>query len=147
MNKMNELKAQLKTTEAEIEQLIDSLSGASPVLVSYANEKIEALDLHRKTLNAQIAELSVKRTPPEQIEQLSNHIKMWDKLLMDDKRHVLDMMVDVIYATNRDHRHISYSLCRLLILRSERAIRLVFWAGTRYNEEKYHRRRICYADQ
>ncbi len=97
--KMNELKAQLKTTEAEIEQLIASLSGASPILVSYANEKIEALDLRRKTLNAQIAELSVKRTPPEQIEQLNNHIKMWDKLLMDDKRHVLDMMVDVIYVT------------------------------------------------
>ena len=43
--------------ESEIEKLLDTLTGASPVLLSYANSKIEELDARRQSIANEIAKL------------------------------------------------------------------------------------------
>ncbi len=97
--KMLELKGQLKAVEDEIEKLVNSLSQANSVLISYVNEKITQLDMRRKELNARIAELSIKETPPEQIEKLTEYLELWDRLTLQDKRQAVDIMIDVIHYT------------------------------------------------
>ena len=98
--KLVECRIQLKLVEDEIEKIIDSLSGANAVLISYANQRIEALDLRRKALQNEIAELSFKEPFPEQIEKLTEYLGLWDELTLGDKRQVLDKMVDAICVTN-----------------------------------------------
>ena len=49
------LQIELAKVDEEIEKLLDTLSGANPILLSYANSKIEALDTKRQNL--------VKRLP------------------------------------------------------------------------------------
>ena len=38
--------------------------------------------------------------PPEQIKQLTDYLDNWDDVSFDDKRIVLDKLVDIIYATS-----------------------------------------------
>lgn len=97
--KMLELKGQLKAVEEEIEKLVNSLSQANDVLISYVNRKITDLDIRRKDLSNRIAELSLKETPPEQIEKLTEYLELWDKLTLQDKRQAVDIMIDVIHYT------------------------------------------------
>ena len=54
--------------EAEIEKLLDTLTGANATLLAYANKKIEDLDNRRKTLSKAIADLSVETLSSQQIE-------------------------------------------------------------------------------
>lgn len=97
--KLLKIKTELEAVEEDIEQLVDSLTGAKAVLASYINEKIEALDIRRRMLNQQYSEMIVKLTPPEELIALSGYIEKWDSISFEDKRVVLDKMIDVIYAT------------------------------------------------
>lgn len=63
------------------------------------NKKITDLDIRRKDLTNRIAELSLKETPPEQIEKLTEYLELWDKLTLQDKRNAVDIMIDVIHYT------------------------------------------------
>lgn len=98
--KLTALTAELNAVEKEIGTLIDTLTEANPVLIGYVNEKIELLDARRKAINSEIAEVSAKSTPPEQVEQLTDYLYKWDEVSFDDKRIVLDKLIDVIYATS-----------------------------------------------
>ena len=55
--------------ESEIEKLLDTLTGASPVLLSYANSKIEDLDARRQSIANEIAKLSADAVPMEKMEK------------------------------------------------------------------------------
>ena len=46
-----------KAAQSEIEKLLDTLTGAAPVLLSYANSRIEELDAKRQTISNEIAKL------------------------------------------------------------------------------------------
>ena len=52
--------------DGEIEKLVDSLTGANNVLLSYVNVKIAELDGRKQNLLARIAELTVEAISPEQ---------------------------------------------------------------------------------
>ena len=58
--KITAYQVELAQVEAEIEKLLDTLTGANATLLAYANKKIEDLDNHRKTLSKAIADLSVE---------------------------------------------------------------------------------------
>ena len=98
--KLAALNAELLTVEKEIDTLIDTLTSANPVLMGYVNEKIEVLDARHKSLCHEISEISAKAMPPEQIKQLTDYLDNWDDVSFDDKRIVLDKLVDIIYATS-----------------------------------------------
>ena len=98
--KLTALNAELAGVEAEIEKLIDTLTGANAILLSYANSKIEALDAKRQSLTKAIAEMSFGAVSPEQIGRISGYLDGWDDVSFEDRRNVLDTMATVIKATS-----------------------------------------------
>lgn len=93
-------KVELAQVECEIEQLLDTLTGASPVLLSYANSKIEELDAKRQTLSTELAKLNADAVPPARLDIISDYLDSWESVSFDDKRQVVDALISVIKATN-----------------------------------------------
>ena len=91
---------ELEQVQDEIEKLIDTLMGASSILISYANRRIEELDSRKQELSDSIAKLSLEMISPEQVREISGYLDSWDEVDFDDKRRVLDLMVSAIYATS-----------------------------------------------
>lgn len=91
---------ELAQVESEIEKLLDTLTGASPVLLSYANSKIEELDARRQSIANEIAKLSADAVPMEKMESISGYLDDWENVSFEDKRQVVDALITVIRATN-----------------------------------------------
>ena len=91
---------ELAQVESEIEKLLDTLTGASPVLLSYANSKIEELDARRQSIANEIAKLSADAVPMEKMESISGYLDDWENVSFEDKRQVVDALIAVIRATN-----------------------------------------------
>ncbi len=70
--------------DGEIEKLVDNLTRANNVLLSYVK----------------IAELMVEAISPEQVSQISGYLDTWDSVSFDDKRKVVDLMITSIAATS-----------------------------------------------
>ena len=87
-------------TAAEMEKLLDTLTGANATLLAYANKKIEELDTRRQTISKAIAELSVETISPQQIKKLSYYLDNWDSIDFDDKRKAADGLISTIKATS-----------------------------------------------
>ncbi|MDR1439329.1 MAG: recombinase family protein [Clostridiales bacterium] len=100
--KLAALKVDLARVEGEIEKLLDTLSGANPTLLAYANKKIEALDDERQTLAKQIADLSADTVSPERVIQISRYLDDWENVGFDDRRHVVSGMISIIRATSKN---------------------------------------------
>ena len=97
--KLTALHVELAQVEAEIEKLLDTLTGANAVLLSYANSKIEELDAKRQSLTKAIADMTAGAVSPEQIKRISNHLDNWDNISFDDRREVADGLISVIKVT------------------------------------------------
>jgi polyhydroxyalkanoate synthesis regulator phasin len=90
--------------EAEIEKLIDTLTGANRTLMAYANGKIEELDAKKQSLVKAIADMSAEVVSPEKIERISDHLNNWDNIGFEDKRLVVDGLITQIRATSESVR-------------------------------------------
>lgn len=98
--KIAALQVELIRVNEEIEKLVDSLTGANNVLLSYVNVKIAELDGRKQELIKQIAELTTEAISPEQVVQISDYLDDWDSVAFDDKRRVVDLMITTIAATS-----------------------------------------------
>ena len=98
--KLTAKQMELAQVESEIEKLLDTLTGATPVLISYANTKIEELDSRRQALASEIAKLTAEAVSPEQIDTISNYLDDWENVSFEDKQQVVDLMITVIRATS-----------------------------------------------
>ena len=96
--KITALSVELAQLEAEIEKLLDTLTGANAVLLSYANSKIEELDTRRQTLIKAIANMSADAVSPEHMKRISNHLDNWDNADFEDRRLVVDGLILQIRA-------------------------------------------------
>ena len=97
---MQRYQVELAQVEAEIEKLLDTLTGANATLLAYANKKIEDLDNRRKTLSKAIADLSVETLSSQQIELLSGYLDDWENISFEDKRKAADGLISSISATS-----------------------------------------------
>jgi len=97
--KLSKLRMELAQIEAEIEKLVDSLTGANAVLLSYANSKAEELDAGRRLLVKQISDLSIETVSPKQMEHISGYLQNWGEVSFDDRRLVVDGIITMIKAT------------------------------------------------
>ena len=88
--KLTAYQVELAQVEAEIEKLLDTLTGANATLLAYANKKIEELDTRRQTISKAIADLSVETISPQQIKKLSYYLDNWNSIDFDDKRKAAD---------------------------------------------------------
>ena len=98
--KITALSVELAQLEAEIEKLLDTLTGANTTLLAYANNKIEELDTRRQTLIKTIADLSADAVSPEHMKRISNHLDNWDNADFEDRRLVVDGLISQIRATS-----------------------------------------------
>lgn len=98
--KIAALQVELAQVDSEIEKLVDSLTGANNVLLSYVNTKISELDNRKQGLVKRIAELTVETISPEQVSQISGYLDTWESVSFDDKRRVVDLMITTIAATS-----------------------------------------------
>ena len=98
--KMTALNVELVQVENEIEKLLDTLTGANPTLLSYANDKIEELDTRRQGLMKAIADMSADAVSPEHMKRISGHLENWDSADFEDRRLVVDGLVSQIRATS-----------------------------------------------
>ena len=107
--KLTALNVELAHVEDEIEKLLNTLTGASAVLISYANSKIEELDTQRQALTKEIAVLSAETMSPEQIERLAVYLDRWEEIDFEDKRQVADGLISQIRATD-EHVSIEWKI-------------------------------------
>ena len=98
--KLTAKRLELAQVESKIEKLLDTLTGANNVLLSYVNVKIAELDGRKQELVKQIAELTVEAISPEQVNQISGYLDTWDNVSFDDKRRVVDLMITTIAAAS-----------------------------------------------
>lgn len=107
--KLTALNVELAQVEAEIEKLLNTLTGANAVLLSYANSKIEELDTQRQALIKDIAALSAETMSPQQVELLADHLDNWSGVDFEDRRQVADGLISQIRATC-DHVAIEWKI-------------------------------------
>ena len=98
--KLTAYQVELAQVEAEIEKLLDTLTGANATLLAYANKKIEELDTRRQTISKAIADLNVETISPQQIKKLSYYLDNWESIDFDDKRKAADGLISTIKATS-----------------------------------------------
>ena len=100
--KLTALNIELLQVEEEIEKLLDTLAGASPTLLSYANIKIEELDARRQDVIKTIADLNAQTQTITSncIKRISNHLDNWNDADFEDRRLVIDSLVVKILATS-----------------------------------------------
>jgi hypothetical protein len=97
--KLTALNVELAQVETAIEKLLNTMMGANPTLMTYANGRIEELDGQRQTLMRQIADLTAETVSPEQMNRISGYLNNWDNIGFDDRRLVADGLISVIRAT------------------------------------------------
>jgi len=102
--KLTALNVELLQLEAEIEKLLDTLSGANKTLLSYANDKIEELDTRRQGIIKAIADISAEAVSPEHMKRISGHLQNWDNANFEDRRLVADGLISKIHATHESMR-------------------------------------------
>ena len=107
--KLTAYQVELAQVEAEIEKLLDTLTGANATLLAYANKKIEELDTRRQSLTKSIADLTVETISPQQMKNLSYYLNNWDSIEFDDKRKAADIVITTIRATS-DHVEIEWKI-------------------------------------
>ena len=98
--KLKAKQLELAQVESEIEKLLDTLIGASPVLITYANAKIEELDTRRQTLADEVAKLTAETVSPEQMDTISDYLDDWENVSFEDKQQVASLMITVVRATS-----------------------------------------------
>ena len=98
--KLTALNVELLQVEAEIEKLLDTLSGANATLLAYANSKIETLDEKRQSLTKAIADLSAEAVSPEHIQRISGYLHDWGNISFEDKQLVADGLISNMQATS-----------------------------------------------
>ena len=98
--KLTAYHVELAQVEAEIEKLLDTLTGANAVLLSYANSKIEELDTKRQSLMKAIADMTAEAFSPQQLDRISGYLADWGNVDLEDKRFVIDGLIFQIKATS-----------------------------------------------
>ena len=99
-SKLTACHVELAQVEAEIEKLLDTLTGANAVLMSYANNKIEELDAKRQSLMKAIADMTAEIIFPDKLDRISGYLADWDNVDFEDRRFVIDGLIYQIKATS-----------------------------------------------
>lgn len=88
-------KIKLTEINQEIDSLLIKVSEASSVLMNYINKKVEELDEEKQKLQEKMIALSTNQ-PAKDIDKITNHLEMWEKLGLEDKQRIADILIKVI---------------------------------------------------
>ncbi|MDY3792076.1 MAG: recombinase zinc beta ribbon domain-containing protein, partial [Oscillospiraceae bacterium] len=95
-NEIVKLRADILDIENSIDTLIDKLTEADSTTASYINQKIKKLDSEKTELLQQISRLEEAESKLPDFKALTNVMSVWDKLSFDDKRDVVQLIIDRI---------------------------------------------------
>lgn len=98
--KLTAYQIELTQVEAEIEKLLDTLTGSNTTPLAYTNKKIEELDTRRQTISKAIAEFFVEIMSTHKEQELSYYLDHWDSIEFVDKRKAADGLIISTSATS-----------------------------------------------
>jgi hypothetical protein len=75
---------------------------ANPLLLQYANNRIEELDTERQKQLKLVTDLTANSVSSSQIESISGYLENWDEVSFDDKRRVVDTLISKIEVTSTE---------------------------------------------
>ena len=87
----------------QVGSLFEILSGHNRVnaaRLSYANNKIEELDMKRQPLIKAIADMTAGAVSPNKLNQISGYLSDWNNIDITNKRFVLDGLINQINLTS-----------------------------------------------
>ena len=79
--------------ENKIEKLVDALTSANPVLMSYENVKIVELNERKNELMQAIADMTAEAVNPEKMERISGHLDDCDNVTFNERRQAADGLI------------------------------------------------------
>jgi len=98
--KLTAFNVELAQVEAEIEKLLNTLTGANTVVMSYVNSKMVELDTKRQSLMKAIADMTAKAFSPKKLDQITDYINDWENVGIEQKQFVIDGLISQIKATS-----------------------------------------------
>ncbi len=101
-SELTKLKVRADEIEKEIATLIDKIVSASPAMMEYINERIDVIDEEKKGVREQIAQMSAEMYGKRNMETIVGYINNWERINIDDKRIVVDAMIDTIWVGQGD---------------------------------------------
>ena len=72
----------------------------NPLLLQYANTRIEELDAERQKQLRLVADLTANSVSSSQIDSITGYLDDWESVSFDDKRKVVDILISQIDATS-----------------------------------------------
>ena len=106
--KLTAARVTLAKTESEIEKLLDTLSGANPLLLQYANTRIEELDAERQKQLRLVADLTANSVSASQIDSITGYLDDWESVSLTISArwliysyHKLTLPVRVLQSTGK----------------------------------------------
>ena len=90
------LKSRAEAVDKEIAGLMDKISAASPTVMEYINNRISALDEEKKCL---YEEILLAQDTQSSVPEITGYMKHWNKLSIEDKMAVVDILIDHIAAS------------------------------------------------
>ena len=95
-NEILKLKSDIMNIENSIDILVDRLTESDCTTAAYINQKIKKLDADKTELLQQISKLEQAESSLPNFTALNNVMSVWDKLSFDEKRDVIQLIVDKI---------------------------------------------------
>ena len=84
----------------EIESLMEKLVDANDTLLKYINKRIVELDNAKKQILSDLNTLTLSQNNITNSKTIVDHVDKWDKLSFDDKRSVVDALIDKIMVSD-----------------------------------------------
>lgn len=97
--KINENKIRLAEIAGEIEHLLSKTAAASGILVEYIDSKMAALDREQHRLQEENLSL-IQKSKDRSLNTLSDPVRKWEELTLQDKQSVADLFIKVITIAN-----------------------------------------------
>lgn len=97
--KVREKELKLVQIDNEIGELLDKVTGATPVLMEYINKRIEELDQKRKKVQQEIVSIT-QTVKTDMFNTVYDHVENWEKISFEDKQSVIDTLIKVIHIAN-----------------------------------------------
>ena len=90
------LKSDVMNIENSIDILLERLTEADSTTASYINQKIKSLDSEKTAILQQISRIEEAESQLPDFKALTNVMSVWNKLSFDDKRSVVQLVIEKI---------------------------------------------------
>ena len=103
------LNAEILRFDDEIRKLMDKLANADDVLFEYIQQRVKALHDKKSELEEKLRSQARKHKEIDP-KPLSDPMRRWDELSMDEKHALAVTMIDVVYISDENGIDIRFSI-------------------------------------